>query len=178
MSCSSELHRVFVYGSLLEEDIVRVLLKRVPRSSPAVLHGFHRFSIKGRVYPAILPVSNNSSHVAGKVLFGISDPELRILDIFEDVEYQRTTVDVSLMDGGRSSSQILQAHTYVWENKTDPDLFGEWDFEEWKKAHMNDFLKMSIGFMEELELPESKPRVATYQAFFHQDEDLNNSLHP
>jgi len=32
-----------------------------------------------------------------QVLSGITDPELNILDAFEDVEYERRTVDVSLM---------------------------------------------------------------------------------
>ncbi|PSS11777.1 AIG2-like protein [Actinidia chinensis var. chinensis] len=131
------LHSVFVYGSLLADDVVRVLLKRVPESSPAVLNGFHRFSIKGRVYPAILPLENKK--VIGKVLSGITAPEIAILDTFEDVEYERRIVEVSLM--------------------------------EWKQAHMNDFIKMTMGFMEELELPESKPRVATYESFYQQTGD-------
>ncbi|MBA0594380.1 hypothetical protein Gorai_011288, partial [Gossypium raimondii] len=116
-------HNVFVYGSLLADDVVRVLLNRVPTSSAALLNGFHRFSIKGRVYPAILPVRNR--HVSGRVLMGITDPELHILDEFEDVEYQRTRVEVSLLE----SSDKLQAHAYVWSNASDPNLYGDWDFE-------------------------------------------------
>lgn len=34
---------------------------------------------------------------------------------------------------------------------------------------MNDFIKMTTGFVEELEQPESKPRVATYESFYNQD---------
>jgi hypothetical protein len=34
---------------------------------------------------------------------------------------------------------------------------------------MNDFIKMTTEFVEELELPESKPRVATYESFYEQD---------
>ncbi|KAK9280579.1 hypothetical protein L1049_014273 [Liquidambar formosana] len=159
------LHNVFVYGSLLADEVVQILLKRVPPSSPANLHGFHRFSIKGRVYPAILPVE--SKKVTGKVLLGITAPELDILDTFEDVEYERSTVEVSLME----SCEKLQAQTYVWGDKNDPTLYGDWDFEEWKGIHMNDFMTMTIGFMEELELPESKSRVATYDSFFQQNNE-------
>ncbi|KAA8520987.1 hypothetical protein F0562_011660 [Nyssa sinensis] len=151
--------------ALLADDVVRILLKRVPQSSPAILNNFHRFSIKGRVYPAILPVENKK--VTGKVLLGISDPELNILDTFEDVEYERNTVEVSLMD----NSEKLQAYTYVWGNSSDPNLYGDWDFEEWRRVHMKDFMKMTMGFVEELELPESKPRVATYESFFQQSGD-------
>ncbi|XP_024031677.1 AIG2-like protein D [Morus notabilis] len=164
-SQSQSLHNVFVYGSLLADDVVRVLLNRLPLSSFATLNSFHRYSIKGRVYPAILPVENK--RVNGRVLMGITDPELYILDTFEDVEYERRTVEVSLKD----SSENLLAHAYVWSNKDDPNLYGEWDFEEWKRLHMNDFVKMTMEFMEELDLAESKTRVATYESFFQQNGD-------
>ncbi|CAB4266548.1 unnamed protein product [Prunus armeniaca] len=159
---SQSLHKVFVYGSLMAEDVCRVLLNRVPQSSPAILKGYHRYSIKGRVYPAILPVENDK--VTGKLLLGITDPELHILDEFEDVEYERNTVEVSLVD----SSDNLLVQAYVWSNKSDPNLYGDWNFEEWKQLHKKDFIKMTTGFMEELELPEAKPRVATYESFFRQ----------
>ncbi|KAK4389064.1 AIG2-like protein D [Sesamum angolense] len=55
---AATISTVFVYGSLLADDVVRVLLNRVPPSSSAILHDYHRFSIKGRVYPAILPAEN------------------------------------------------------------------------------------------------------------------------
>ncbi|KAL6296441.1 hypothetical protein ACE6H2_004583 [Prunus campanulata] len=162
MAQSESLHKVFVYGSLMAEDVCRVLLNRVPQSSPAILNGHHRYSIKGRVYPAILPVENDK--VTGKLLLGITDPELHILDEFEDVEYERSTVEVSLVD----SSDNLLVQAYVWSNKSDPNLYGDWNFEEWKQIHKKDFIKMTTGFIEELELPEAKPRVATYESFFQQ----------
>ncbi|KAK8550626.1 hypothetical protein V6N13_119141 [Hibiscus sabdariffa] len=162
-AAAAAAHNVFVYGSLLADDVVRVLLNRVPPSSAALLNNFHRFSIKGRVYPAILPVQN--SHVTGRVLLGLTDPELLILDEFEDVEYQRTSVEVSLLE----NSDKLQTQAYVWSNTNDPNLYGEWDFEEWKQLHKESFTKMTMGFMEELELPEAKPRVATYETFYQQN---------
>ncbi|KAL0312265.1 UNVERIFIED_CONTAM: AIG2-like protein D [Sesamum radiatum] len=126
---AAAISTVFVYGSLLADDVVRVLLNRVPSSSSAILHDYHRFSIKGRVYPAILPAENK------KVI-------------------------------GRDTAEKLQAYTYVWENKTDPNLHGEWDFEEWKVLHMDYFLKMTKGFKEEMKLPDSNTRVATYESFY------------
>ncbi|KAL9265430.1 AIG2-like protein [Drosera capensis] len=176
MMSSAALHNVFVYGSLLADEVVRVLLKRVPDSFPAVLPGYHRFSIKGRVYPAILPVENKQ--VVGKVLVGISTPELHILDVFEDVEYVRDPVEVYRED----NLEKLLAYAYVWGNKSDPNLYGVWDFEllilasvlakEWKQIHMNDFVNMTVGFKEELEQPEFKTRVEKYEAYYQQDDKL------
>ncbi|XP_057738785.1 AIG2-like protein D [Arachis stenosperma] len=166
-------HDVFVYGSLLADEVVRVLLNRVPSSTPATLHGYHRFKIKGRVYPAILPVENKK--VTGRVLHEITGVELDILDEFEDVEYNRSDAEVVLMD----TSEKLQVHTYVWSDRNDPNLYGEWDFEEWKQVHMNDFVKMTDAFMreseQESELQESKTRVQTYESFYKQENDKQSS---
>ncbi|KAM0943240.1 putative gamma-glutamyl cyclotransferase [Dioscorea sansibarensis] len=156
-------YNVFVYGSLLADEIVRVLLKRVPLCSNATLNGFHRFGIKGRVYPAILPVENKK--VTGKVLLGITDLELDVLDTFEDVEYERHTVEITLHD----TSEKLLAETYVWVNKDDPDLYGDWDFEVWKQLHKKDFLAMTTMFANDLDQPESQTRVSTYESYYQKD---------
>lgn len=107
----------------MQDEVVRTIIKRVPPSSPALLPNYHRFNIKGRIYPAILPVQ--SKKVAGKVITGVTDAELQILDEFEDVEYVRTRVEISLTD----TSETMLADTYVWADAEDPNLYGEWDFE-------------------------------------------------
>ncbi|XP_020155073.1 AIG2-like protein D isoform X1 [Aegilops tauschii subsp. strangulata] len=154
-------HSVFVYGTLMAEEVVRVLLGRVPPSSPALLPNQYvracalrstppgRLSIRGRVYPAILPV--DGSKVPGKVWQGITDRELDVLDIFEDEEYVRETVGISLAD-----SADMIAYAYIWGNVDDPDLYGEWDFDEWKKVHLKDYITMTQDFREELEQLESE----------------------
>ncbi|KAL8172270.1 hypothetical protein V2J09_024074 [Rumex salicifolius] len=171
-------HNVFVYGSLLSDDVVSALLKRVPCSSPALLNGYQRFSIKERVYPAILPVEGKqvdgrvaclllinmlfSLLIDSKVLMGLTVPELDILDVFEDVEYFRDLVEVSLVE----NTEKIKAFTYVWDDKDDPNLYGDWNFEEWKQLHLSDFLKMTKDFVEEFEQPDAKTRVETYQSHY------------
>ncbi|KQJ93245.1 hypothetical protein BRADI_3g03420v3 [Brachypodium distachyon] len=159
---------VFVYGTLMAEEVVRVLLGRVPPSSPALLPNHQRFSIKGRVYPAILPV--DGSRVSGKVFRGLTDGELDVLDIFEDEEYVREIVGISLTSKSaclilrlaispfvfEESSDTMLAYAYIWGNVDDPDLYGEWDFDEWRKVHLNDYLTMTQDFKEELEQLEQK----------------------
>ncbi|XP_042444922.1 AIG2-like protein D isoform X3 [Zingiber officinale] len=123
-------HTVFVYDTLMDDQVVQALLKHVPPSSSAVLNHYHRYSIKGRVYPAILPVETKK--VTGKVLFGITNVELDVLDAFEDIEYERRVVEVSLLD----KTEKLLVNAYVWSDKNDPNLYSEWDFES---------LKFSLG---------------------------------
>ncbi|KAJ0807021.1 putative gamma-glutamylcyclotransferase, AIG2, gamma-glutamyl cyclotransferase-like superfamily [Helianthus annuus] len=159
----------------------------------------HRFSIKGRDYPAILPVENkkvtgrvcslsssytlfyhflawenglvdgsgqNRSFLStwvqetigmtnlhqihlwiSHVLTGLSATELDILDMYEDDKYDKRVVDVSLLD----ASEVLQAYAYVWGNSTDPDLYGEWDFEEFKESKLKDYLERTKNYVKELE---------------------------
>ncbi|CAB79849.1 AIG2-like protein [Arabidopsis thaliana] len=152
---------LFVYGSLQEPEVVYVLLNRVPDHVSAVLSGL--FRLKGRVYPTILP--DGTGKVNGKVLKGITDDELKMLDEFEDVEYDRKTVEVMLTD----TSEKLQVETYVWKNKDDPDLYGEWDFEEWRQHDKEDFVTATKKFLENRRLPEAKTRMDTFKTFFKQD---------
>lgn len=112
MNCvGGETHNVFVYGSLLADEVVHTLLKRLPPTTPAILHDqllslslcnsfkshfipfifttndfplslnwylicSHRFKIKGRVYPAILPVHNDK--VNGRVCLSFCTSLLNI----------------------------------------------------------------------------------------------------
>lgn len=144
-SSTAALHKVFVYGSLMDDEVVNTLLKRVPSSSNAILPDHRRYRIKGRDYPAILPVQNEK--VKGKVLFGITDSELEVLDIFEDEEYERRSVSVTTSD----CLETFNAHAYVWANLMDPNLYGEWDFDIWKDMHKKKFLENAAAFMEDLE---------------------------
>ncbi|KAF8097540.1 hypothetical protein N665_0286s0049 [Sinapis alba] len=153
-------HDLFVYGSLQDPQVVYVLLNRVPDNISAVLSGFHRFRIKNRLYPTILP--DSTGEVTGKVLKGVTDDERQLLDEFEDVEYDRKAVEVVLTD----TSEKLQVGTYVWRNKNDPDLYGEWDFEEWKRDDREAFITATKKFVEERKLPEAKTRIDTFKTFF------------
>ena len=46
------------------------------------------------------------------------------------------------------TSEKKQVETYVWANKDDPNLYGEWDFEEWRRLHMDKFIEASTKFIE------------------------------
>ncbi|KAL8469633.1 hypothetical protein ACS0TY_032475 [Phlomoides rotata] len=185
-SSPSPISTIFVYGSLLADDVVRILLGRVPPPSPAILshlsvslslHLFlSLFSIKGRVYPTIVPAEDKK--VTGKVLLGISPPELHILDEFEDVEYERASVNVFLKK--LNGSIFLNFDTMLQRNWKPTPTCGKTrpiqTYMEWKLLHMADFLKMTRAFIEEMELPDSKTRVATYESFYKGTN--NNPSHP
>ncbi|KAF2532296.1 hypothetical protein F2Q70_00033366 [Brassica cretica] len=160
-------HDLFVYGSLQDPQVVYVLLNRVPDHSSAVLSGLYvslslSLSLSQSTYLDLVHVLDP----AEEVLKGITDDERKLLDDFEDVEYDRKAVEVVLTD----TSEKLQVGTYVWRNKDDPDLYGEWDFEEWKLHDRGAFITATKNFMEERKLPEAKTRIDAFKTFFKQDD--------
>lgn len=58
----------FVYGTLMAEEVVKVLIKRMPVNKPAVLRGYTRYCVRGQVFPAIVPTPElPDAKVQGKV---------------------------------------------------------------------------------------------------------------
>lgn len=50
----------------MADEVVRVLIKRVPSSKPALLRGYSRYKVKDQVFPAIVPGTADTK-VEGKV---------------------------------------------------------------------------------------------------------------
>eukprot|EP00850_Spirogloea_muscicola_P016897 SM000141S00841 [mRNA] locus=s141:70416:72518:+ [translate_table: standard] len=165
---------VFVYGTLLADEVV-ALLGRVPAAAPARVAGFHRYAVHDRLYPGVSPLAG--SEVVGKVLLDISPKEQAILDEFEDVEYVRQAVGVTLLvrppcaplifafstvsqvrDSGDQTQvmsqaerpPVMQAHIYVWAKQDDERLHGTWDYEAWRRDHLHEYVKMCGLFITEI----------------------------
>lgn len=85
-----------------------------------------------------------------QVITGVSDAELNNFDVIEGSEYERVRVEVVRMVSVRiiisnhnlmqfwgnlwilmmqDNSEKMRVETYVWVNKDDPSMYGEWDFE-------------------------------------------------
>ena len=69
----------FVYGTLMADEVLKLLIQRVPVSRSAHVTGFTRYKVKGQVFPAIIP-SEKTAKVNGKVLLDLTDKELHVLD--------------------------------------------------------------------------------------------------
>ena len=54
---------------------------------------------------------------------------LVLIIIFEKFLLSKTMLKRKVIYFLQDSSEKLQAHTYVWSDKNDPNLYGAWDFE-------------------------------------------------
>ncbi|KAF2533532.1 hypothetical protein F2Q70_00032032 [Brassica cretica] len=59
---------------------------------------------------------------------------------------------------GADTSDNMQVEAFIWANKDDPDMYGEWDFEEWKRLHMEKFIEASEKFIEWKKNPDGRSR--------------------
>uniref|UniRef100_A0A0D3AWH0 Putative gamma-glutamylcyclotransferase n=1 Tax=Brassica oleracea var. oleracea TaxID=109376 RepID=A0A0D3AWH0_BRAOL len=144
-SSVSPSHNVFVYGSFQEPAVV--------------VTGTDSKGVKGRLHPCIDPFETGV--INGKVLTGLTDAQLENLDMIEGDEYERKTVEVVLTD----TLEKMEVEAFIWANKDDPDMYGEWDFEvelirsqEWKRLHMEKFIEASKKFIEWKKNPNGKTR--------------------
>lgn len=150
----------FVYGSLLAPEVLNALLGRVPDRTPATLPGFVRRRIKDAVYPAIYPAEDPSNaSVDGEVLTGMSRRELAVLDWFEDEAYVLTRVDVTFdEERERSPPETVEGvepyldpsivMAYVFTSPR--DLYGVWDYEEFRREHLGSYVAMCEAFAEDV----------------------------
>ena len=100
------IRRLFVYGTLRDDAVVQELLGHRLFGRPAVLQGYERGFDALIGYPVIRPRADAS--VVGKVLDGVDEEILAMLDAYEGRGYRRIIVQVDTPDGRR-----VEAYAYA-----------------------------------------------------------------
>lgn len=75
---------LFAYGTLRFPDVLTALLGRVPEQAPAAVDGWRVAALDGRTYPVLVP---GDGAAAGVLISGLTVPEWRIIDAWEDEFY-------------------------------------------------------------------------------------------
>ena len=130
----------FVYGTLLFPEIIFALTKKQFKNQDAVLKDYKRCKIfdnnTPRAYPAILKSIGNN--VNGKIIFDVDKKSAKILDFFEDVDYEKKILTV------QSGNKNFKVIIYVWKNEHKYKLKSEWDEEEFKKKYLDLYANKKI----------------------------------
>ncbi|MGD8559274.1 MAG: gamma-glutamylcyclotransferase [Gammaproteobacteria bacterium] len=100
------MQRLFVYGTLEFEPVVRKVLGRSLKGEPAWLHGYARYLLINKEYPGI--VTDAACVVDGVLYQGITPQYFRLLDRYEDNIYRRQRVEVVNAHG-----EQVEAWAYV-----------------------------------------------------------------
>ncbi|TLZ60156.1 MAG: gamma-glutamylcyclotransferase [Methanobacteriota archaeon] len=90
-------HDVFAYGDFTKESVLRRVLGRVPRKSPAKLRGYRRFL--DDVLGHYNLVHDDDGIVEGELLLDVSDDDLLAMDRYDTEKYRRRVVTVETAAG-------------------------------------------------------------------------------
>lgn len=101
-----ETSRLFVYGTLLFDDVVNTLIGRIPYYHYATVPGWRVVRLPQRVYPGLIPGQGKTN---GKVFTDLTDAEWNTLDAFEDPAYTLAAVRILPLE--------TDAFTYTWRGE-------------------------------------------------------------
>ena len=141
---------LFVYGTLMAPQVIETLIGRVPAFCQARLTGYIRHPVRTRMYPGMIASSDSRSSCLGILYTGLTPPELKRLDWFEDTDYTRRKVSVILLetDGDQKKdppASDYPTEAYVWTNPlSELDLSQEWSFEKFRDENLQDYLARTV----------------------------------
>jgi gamma-glutamylcyclotransferase (GGCT)/AIG2-like uncharacterized protein YtfP len=127
------MKHLFVYGTLLFDEVRRRLLKQHYTTAAAVLAGYRRASIHGKYYPGL--IEDPMHRVEGLLLLDVQAADIRRLDRFEGPCYTRTAVTVVTQSPG-----AFQAEAYVFRKRYQQLLASRsWDPVRFRRRHLRSF---------------------------------------
>ena len=134
------MKNVFVYGSLMFDDVWNRIVQRHYEKHTAVLSGYKRLCVKGENYPGLVKSFNNS--VEGVIYLDVTAQDIKRLDRFEGEYYKKIPVTVS-----SESGHALDADVYLF-NKSYKNLLSNtpWDPVRFQVHHLRQFISKYSGF--------------------------------
>lgn len=127
---------VFVYGTLMFSELIKALTGKEFTTKDAVLYNYKRYLVitdKENYYPGI--IRRNNCFVKGKVLLHVDEDSLKILDFFEEGDYERINERL------RVDGELTQVAVYVYKKD---NLKGDWNPYTFEKEKMEFYLKEVI----------------------------------
>ena len=133
---------IFVYGTLQADEVMEAVTGQRFEGVPARLAGYRRRRILDRTYPAVVPVSGESTE--GVLFRGVDEEALARLDVFEGHLYERSLVPVN------AAGSTVEAWVYVLAPQHVDRLSDQpWDLESFMLEHGEAFVASCRRFAEE-----------------------------
>lgn len=132
---ANNLDTLFVYGTLLNAEILQCLLGYQPARTEATIVGYQRFAVRDDVFPAVRAVDNK--RVEGLLLHQLSVTDLALLDQFEGELYTRIETTALVNDSDVACYlYVLKKAYYHWLDDTD------WCNQQFRRDTLDDYIAM------------------------------------
>jgi gamma-glutamylcyclotransferase (GGCT)/AIG2-like uncharacterized protein YtfP len=128
---------LFVYGTLVLDQVVTTLIDRVPTFEATSARGWRVARLPDRFYPGLVP--DQHGQAPGRVYLDLSPAEWAAIDAFEDPSYALAEIQVA---SGR------RALAYVWP---DDALQASWQLDRLSGDELNTYLNRCIAWRERYE---------------------------
>ncbi|KDQ15803.1 hypothetical protein BOTBODRAFT_76654, partial [Botryobasidium botryosum FD-172 SS1] len=168
----------FFYGTLMHPDVLRRVIENDAshlKTCPAILMGYTRHHVKECDYPAIVPyekskalfpqdIAPDERCVRGVLVTGLSEEDIRLLDIFEGDEYVREEVQVKVLSPlepvGTAAPEMLlspseplpaelsggtAADAYIWSAPISRLAPSIWDYDTFIRESLTRWLGVEFG---------------------------------
>jgi len=127
--------RFFFYGTLLDSDVISLVLgRRVPPQAyvPAALPGHARKRVKGASYPIV--VRDPKAEVSGAIVGGLSPRDVDRLAAYEGPRYRIAPLKV------RAGGAMTMVSVFEPLEERFQPTSGEWDLVAWQRRFKRAFL--------------------------------------
>ena len=133
------IDRLFTYGTLEIPSVVKRVVGKDLKGTPAVLYGYARFLVRGECHPGILERAGAS--VSGTVYNGLNHAMFLRLDRYEGEEYQKRIVEVIISTG---EPRTAYAYTCLAGMLSE----APWDRDVFIRDHLQNFLTDRAPYLE------------------------------
>ncbi|KAM0207277.1 hypothetical protein ACHAQI_007764 [Fusarium lateritium] len=139
---------LFVYGTLRALPLLAWALTGDAANTaivaalarPATVHGYARYAVQHRDYPAAVKKEEPGHEVDGLLLVFETRSQRRKLDDFEGEAYTPTPVLATLQDGS-----TVDADMYVWGGDEEALSTELWELEDFVKDRLEDWIDLFEG---------------------------------
>lgn len=132
-------NRLFCYGTLQIAVVMKAVTGRTYPGVKARLPGYAIYRVKGADYPGVIDSPDHET--AGMLYRGITDEELKILDLFEGELYERRLLEVNTADSKSYHAWVyvisLKNRTYLTQESWHLKTFMEKGFDTFMKYYVN-----------------------------------------
>lgn len=138
----------FFYGTLIDPDIRRLVLRRdVPLENivSAILGGYRRYTVRDAPYPAA--VREPGAEIDGIVLRGLDALDAARLSNFEGDDYIPTLSSIRLVESEPGVGWSEQAWVFIATDRV-PLTKAAWSIDAWRATHKGHFLEIAHSWLD------------------------------